>query len=578
MLKLFKYLRKYYHFVAGVLILVFFQTLCDIYLPTLMSDIIDKGVMKADINYIVKIGSFMLLVTFTGVVLAVVANYLSSRAAVGFATIIREKLFAGIESFSLYEFDKFGTSTLITRTTNDTNQIQMVTMIILRMLVGAPMMAIGGVIMAYHQDKNLTLILLAILPLIFATIWFIASKALPLFRVVQKKVDKLNLVLREKLTGIRVIRAFNRTDHESQRFDEANIDLANNFIKINRIMAFLMPAVMFMMNISVVTILWFGIHRIDKGQMQMGSLVAFTQYAMQIMFSLVMFSIVFVMVPRAQAAALRINEVLETEPTIVDSTEHIKHEQYSSAGSITETKGKIEFRNVTFRYHGAENPALDNISFTINPGETTAIIGSTGSGKSTIVNLLMRFYEPESGEIFVDGTEIRNMSQSKLRTKIGLVPQKAILFSGTIKDNICFGVHNESEEEVSQAASIAQASDFIQQMEGGYFYEISEGGTNVSGGQKQRISIARAIIKKPDIYVFDDSFSALDFKTDSRLREALRKATKNSTVIIVAQRVGTVMNADQIIVLDDGKIAGVGKHEELINNCRVYREIVQSQI
>ena len=574
MLKLYKYLKTYSIFVAGVLILVFFQTLCDIYLPTLMSEIIDKGVMKADISYITKIGSYMLLVSFTGVFLAIAANFLSSKTAVGFATLIREKLFAKIENFSLYEFDKFGTSTLITRTTNDTNQIQMVTMIILRMLVGAPMMAIGGVIMAYHQDRNLTLILLAILPLIFLTIWFIASKALPLFRIVQKKVDKLNLVLREKLTGIRVIRAFNRTEYESQRFDKANIDLTGNFIKINRIMAFLMPTVMFMMNISVVTILWFGIHRIDNGHMQMGSLVAFTQYAMQIMFSLVMFSIVFVMVPRAQAAALRINEVLETEPSIIDSIDQTQFIQ----NDMPATRGKVEFRNVTFRYHGAENPAINNVSFTINPGQTTAIIGSTGSGKSTIVNLLMRFYEPESGEIFVDGVEIRKMSQAQLRSKIGLVPQKAQLFSGTIKDNICFGVHDTSDEEIIQAASIAQASDFIEQMDGGYMHEISEGGTNVSGGQKQRLSIARAIIKKPDIYVFDDSFSALDFKTDAKLREALRNATQHSTVIIVAQRVGTVMNADQIIVLDDGRVEGVGKHEDLLENCSVYREIVQSQI
>lgn len=574
MLKLYKYLKTYSIFAAGVLILVFFQTLCDIYLPTLMSEIIDKGVMKADISYITKIGSYMLLVSFTGVLLAIAANFLSSKTAVGFATLIREKLFAKIENFSLYEFDKFGTSTLITRTTNDTNQIQMVTMIILRMLVGAPMMAIGGVIMAYHQDRNLTLILLAILPLIFLTIWFIASKALPLFRIVQKKVDKLNLVLREKLTGIRVIRAFNRTEYESQRFDKANIDLTGNFIKINRIMAFLMPTVMFMMNISVVTILWFGIHRIDNGHMQMGSLVAFTQYAMQIMFSLVMFSIVFVMVPRAQAAALRINEVLETEPSIIDSIDQTQFIQ----NDMPATRGKVEFRNVTFRYHGAENPAINNVSFTINPGQTTAIIGSTGSGKSTIVNLLMRFYEPESGEIFVDGVEIRKMSQAQLRSKIGLVPQKAQLFSGTIKDNICFGVHDTSDEEIIQAASIAQASDFIEQMDGGYMHEISEGGTNVSGGQKQRLSIARAIIKKPDIYVFDDSFSALDFKTDAKLREALRNATQHSTVIIVAQRVGTVMNADQIIVLDDGRVEGVGKHEDLLENCSVYREIVQSQI
>jgi ATP-binding cassette subfamily B protein len=385
----------------------------------------------------------------------------------------------------------------------------------------------------------------------------------------QKKIDRINLVLREKLTGNRVIRAFNRMEHEQARFEDANDDLTENYIKVNRIMAFMMPAIMLIMNFTSIAILWFGIIRIDEGNMDIGALFAFIQYAMQIMFSMLMVAVMFIMVPRAQAAAVRINEVLDTEPDIVDP---------ENAKKADNEKGYIEFRNVTFSYHGAEQPALSNISFSVKPGEFTAIIGSTGSGKSTLVNLIPRFYDVESGNVMIDGVDVREMTQQSLREKIGYVPQKAVLFSGSITENILYGKNDADTTEVECAAQIAQAVDFIGEMEDGYDHIIAQGGMNVSGGQKQRLSIARALVRKPEIYIFDDSFSALDFKTDAKLRAALKKEIGEATVLIVAQRVGTVMDSDRIIVLDEGRIAGMGTHKELLNNCEVYHEIVASQL
>jgi ATP-binding cassette subfamily B multidrug efflux pump len=549
--------------------LVFLQTLSDLYLPTLMADIIDKGVMLGDTGYIMKTGGLMLLVAGGGAICAVIASYLSSKTALGFGRAVREKVFNRVVSFSLNEFDKMGTATLITRTTNDVTQVQMVIMMIMRMMVSAPMMAIGGVIMALSKDKTLTLVLVVALPVLIAFIALIASKGLPLFKLVQVKIDRINLVLREKLTGIRVIRAFNQIEHERMRFEDANVDLTKNYIKINRIMAFMMPTLMLIMNVTSLAILWFGIIRIDQGQMEMGSLIAFTQYAMQIMFSTLMMTMMFIMVPRAQVAAVRINEVLDTIPGIHDAEQ---------PKNLDNRRGFVEFKDVTFSYSGAEQPALSNISFSMKPGEVTAIIGSTGSGKSTLVNLIPRFYDVDSGSVLVDGIDVREMSQEELRAKIGFVPQKAILFSGTIADNIRFGKQDATDEEVRHAAEIAQAMEFIENLDDGFEHEIAQGGTNVSGGQKQRISIARALVRKPEIYIFDDSFSALDFKTDARLRAALRKETADSFVLIVAQRVGTVMDADQIIVLDKGRIVGIGTHKELLSNCEVYREIVTSQL
>lgn len=569
MLKLYRFLKQYTAMLIGVLFFVALQSMSDLYLPTLMSNIINEGVMQGDTNKILHIGGIMLLVAGGGALCSIVASFMSSKIAMGFGTILRSKVFRRVESYSLHEFDKFGTSTLITRSTNDIIQIQTVTIMILRLMISAPIMAVGGVILAMREDRPLTLVLAVAIPILGLVVGIIASKMIPLFKKVQLKIDRLNLVLREKLTGIRVIRAFDTVEKERKRFDDANVDLTDNYIKVNRIMAFMMPSIMLIMNLTTISILWFGGLRISRSEMDLGALSAFTQYAMQIMISALMLAMMFIMVPRAEAAAVRINEVLDTEPEIKDT---------KNTKDARSEKGYLEFKDVTFSYHGAEEPALKNISFSAKPGEVTAIIGSTGSGKSTLVNLIPRFYDIDSGSILVDDVDIREMTQENLRHKIGFVPQKAVLFSGTISENIRFGCDNATDEEVKHAAQVAQAEDFILSMDGGYDHEIAQGGTNVSGGQKQRLSIARAIVRKPEIYVFDDSFSALDFKTDANLRAALNKETGESTVIIVAQRVGTVMDANRIIVLDEGRIVGMGTHKELMKTCEVYREIVSSQL
>ncbi len=569
MIRLFRYLKPYTISVIAILILVFFQTQADLYLPTLMADIINDGVMKGNTDYIWSTGGWMLLVASGGAVLSLIAGFFSSKSAMGFGRDIRNKVFRKVEGFSLHEFDKIGTATLITRTTNDITQIQMVVIMILRMMIMSPMLMIGGIIRALQEDRQLTWVLVVAMPLLIGLIALIGSKGFPLFKVMQVKIDKINLVLRERLSGIRVIRAFNRTDHETVRFDKANNDLTDNAIKVNRIMAFLMPSLMLIMNLTQLAILWFGIIRIDDGNMQIGSLMAFTQYAMQILFSMLMLSMLFIMIPRASAAAVRVNEILDTNPDIKDP---------ETALACSRERGHIAFENVSFRYFGAEQPAITGVSFTAEPGEITAIIGSTGSGKSTLISLIPRFYDVEEGRVLVDGQDVRTMSQECLREKIGFVSQKAILFSGTIAENIRFGKADATDEEMRHAAETAQALDFIESMDGKFDHKISQGGTNVSGGQKQRLSIARALVRKPEIYVFDDSFSALDFKTDAKLRAALKKEITNATVLIVAQRVGTVMDADRIIVLNEGKVVGIGKHKDLLNDCPVYREIVVSQL
>lgn len=569
MFKLFKYLRPFTLSIVIVLILLFFQTMADLYLPTMMSDIINIGVMKGDTDYILREGGIMLLIAGGGVLCSIIVSFISARVSGGFGRILRNNVFSRVESFSLGEFDKIGTATLITRTTNDVTQMQMVTMMSLRMVFGAPMMAIGGIIMATSKDRQLTWVLVVAVPALSLLVSLIAKKVIPLFKQMQGRIDRINLVLREKLTGIRVIRAFNRDAYEHGRFDEANAGLTNTYIKVNRIMAFMMPSIMLIMNFTALLILWFGIRRIDAGNMDIGALFAFTQYAMQIMFSMLMVAVMFIMLPRAQAAAVRISEVLETEPGIVD------------ADLVTETadkKGYVEFRNVTFSYAGAEKPALKDISFETKPGEITAIIGSTGSGKSTLVNLIPRFYDVDGGSVVVDGVDVREMSQRSLRAKIGYVPQKSVLFSGTVSDNIRFGEEDAGDDEITHALNIAQAGDFVSSLADGFGHMLAQGGVNISGGQKQRLSIARALVRKPEIYIFDDSFSALDFKTDAKLRTALKREIKDATMLIVAQRVGTVMDADRIIVLDQGKIAGMGKHGYLMENCEVYREIVSSQL
>jgi len=568
LIKLLKNLSVYKWLVLAVIGLVFIQSMADLYLPTLMADIIDKGVVIGDTPYIWKIGGFMLLVSALGAVASVIASYYSSKAAMGLGRDIRRKVFTHVGKFSLQEFDEVGTASLITRTTNDITQVQQVTIMILRMVVSAPIMLIGGIIMAVSKDAKLSLVIVATMPVLIGSILLILKKGVPLFQLVQKRLDRLNLVLRENLTGIRVIRAFNRETEEKVRLKQANKELTDVSIQVNKIMAFMMPVMMLVMNLTVVGIIWFGGIRIDNGAMQIGDLMAFIQYVMQIMFALVMASMMFIMIPRAAVSAKRINEVLEMKPSFVDE----------GSEKADRERGTLEFENVTFSYPGAEEPALSDISFTAKPGEITAIIGGTGSGKSTLVNLIPRFYDISSGTIRVNGVDIRQASQDEVRSKIGFVPQKSVLFTGTIADNIRFGKQDASQAEMEHAATIAQAEDFIGKMKEGYGAEIEQGGSNLSGGQKQRLSIARALIRKPDLYIFDDSFSALDFKTDARLRAALKDETKDATVLLVAQRVSTVVEADRIIVLDEGRIVGLGTHQELLDTNDVYREIALSQL
>ncbi len=569
MLKLFSGLKPYAWSLFWVVLFLFAQSLAELYLPTLMSEVVNNGMMKGDAGYVWRFGSYMLVVALISSLCSVVGSYLSSIIGMSFGRDTRDKVFSRVENYSLHEFDKIGTASLINRTTNDITQVQTLLVIGLRFMVNAPIMCIGGIIMAYSRDSHLTLILVVVLPLMLAFIGGVATFIVPLFKAMQIKLDKVNLVLRENLTGIRVIRAFNRLNKETVRFDQANRDLTDTAIRVNKIMASMQPVMIIFMNFTSIAIIWFGGLRIAQNSMQIGDMMAFIQYAMQIMFSIIMVTIMFVMVPRAQASALRINEVLDMEPTIVDPKDtRSSHEQ----------RGYVEFEDVTFFYPGAENPAISHISFQARPGEVTAIIGGTGSGKSTLINLIPRFYDVTSGRVLVDGVDVREMSQQELRAKMGFVPQTPIIFSGTIADNIRYGKADAADDEIKHAADTAQASEFINAMQEGYQSVIAQGGTNLSGGQKQRLSIARALVRKPGIYILDDSFSALDFKTDARLRAALKNEIVNSTLIIVAQRVSTVMDADQIIVLDEGQIAGIGRHRELLESSQVYYEIVSSQL
>ena len=569
MIKLLRFMKPYRLILVPVVVLAFAQALANLYLITLMANIVDYGIIKQDTGYIWRTGGLMFVIALLGTLAAVIGIFLSSQVATGFGKIIRAKLFTHVQRFSLHEFDKLGSSSLITRTTNDTTQVQQVTVIALNMMITAPITMVAGIILALNQDVGLTWILLVAMPVLVGTIVLLFSKAIPLFRSIQVKLDKINLILDEGLTGVRVVRAFDRQRYEEQRFDVANRDLTDVTIRVNRIVATLMPAMMFVLNVSTVAILWFGSIRVNNGDMQVGAMIAFLQYAMQILFALLMVSMLFIFLPRAAAAATRINEVLAIEPEITDA------EQVKRADDL---RGYVEFQDVTFSYPGAEEPALSHISFRAAPGEVTAIIGGTGAGKSTLVSLIPRFYDVDSGHVLLDGVDVREMSQEYMRTKIGFVPQKAVLFSGTIAENIRYGKKDATDEEVRHAADVAQASEFIRDMPNGFDSEIAQGGTNVSGGQKQRLSIARALVRQPEIYVFDDSFSALDYRTDARLRSALRQETRDSTVLIVSQRVSTVMDSDQIIVLDEGHVAGIGRHRELMNTCEVYRDIVASQL
>lgn len=568
MLKLARYLKPYLLAVVAVAILVFLQSISQLYLPNLMSEIVDVGIVSGDSSFILRVGGRMLLVAALGAACTIGASYLSARTSAAFGSDLRLRMFEKVSAFSLSEFDRIGTASLITRTTNDIMQMQQVVVFGLRMALMAPMMLIGGIVMAVSTNPGLTMSLAAVIPVLALIMALVGGKGMPLFRAMQAKLDTLNRVLREHLTGIRVIRAFNRGAYEERRFDEANYELTQTAIRVNRLMAVVQPIFILLFNFMALAILWFGGLRVDQGGLQVGNLMAFIQYAMQILSSLVMLSMMFVMLPRASVSANRINEVLDMEPEIVDPP----------VAKEPERRGVLEFKEVTFSYPGAEQPALKDISFKAEPGQVTAIIGGTGSGKSTLLNLIVRFYDVDAGGVYVDGVDVRQLTQADLRSRIGLVPQTAVLFSGSVGENIRYGKTDASAEEIEEAARIAQASEFITGMPEGFEAAIAQSGTNLSGGQKQRLSIARALVRRPEIYLLDDSFSALDYRTDARLRAALRRDTAQATVVIVAQRVSTVMDADQIIVLDEGRIVGKGRHQELLKSCAVYREIVASQL
>lgn len=524
---------------------------------------------KIQTGYMLRTGGKMLALAAVGMIVSMIVGFLASKVGASTGRDLRGKVFRKVVEFSNGEFDKFSTASLITRSTNDIQQIQMLTVMILRMVLYAPIMGIGGVFKVFHTNVSMSWIIGLAVVLIAMVVMVLFVVAMPKFKILQNLVDRLNLVTREILTGLSVIRAFSTEKHEEERFDQANKDLTKTNLFVNRAMTFMMPTMMLIMNAISILIVWVGANGINDGQMQVGDMMAFIQYTMQIIMAFLMICMISIMLPRAAVSATRVDEVL-TSTTLINDPKQPKH--------LKEGKGMVEFDHVSFRYPGAEEDVLHDISFTAKPGETTAIIGSTGSGKSTMVNLIPRFYDVTEGKITIDGEDIRNVTQHELRDQLGYVPQKGVLFSGTIASNILYGNPDGSEETMMEAAKVAQAAEFIEEKPKCYDSRISQGGGNVSGGQKQRLSIARAIAKDPKIFIFDDSFSALDYKTDVTLRKALKEHTVNSTVIIVAQRISTILHADQIIVLDEGKVAGIGTHKELLKNCDVYYQIAASQL
>jgi ATP-binding cassette subfamily B multidrug efflux pump len=565
------YLAPYRGRLILVMALLLVQAIGNLYLPNLNADIINNGVVLGDNDYILRTGAYMLLVTGLLGVAAVIGVYWGARVAMGFGRDVRSAIFTKVETFSQVEVNHFGPASLITRNTNDVQQVQLVVFMGLTVLISAPILIVGGVIMALRTDVPLSGLLLVVLPLMAGVIGLVMSRAIPLFRAVQIKLDRINQVMRETLAGVRVIRAFVRTRHEEARFNTASRDLFDTSLRVTRLFALTIPTVTAIFNLSTVAVIWFGAMRVNDGGLSIGNLTAFMQYLAQILFAVLTAVFMFILIPRGAVSAGRIREVLDTEPLILEP-------EHPITPSDPARRGEVVFDDVEFRYPGAEEPVLRDIAFRARPGETTAIVGSTGSGKTTLINLIPRFYDASAGSIRVDGVDVREMALDDLWSRIGIIPQKAFLFAGTVASNLRFGDENATDDELWHALDIAQAKPFVEEMDGGLEAPITQGGANLSGGQRQRLAIARALVKKAGIFVFDDSFSALDFATDARLRAALEREIHSATIIIVAQRVGTIMQADRIIVMDGGRIVGIGTHRELLATNETYREIVYSQM
>ncbi len=570
MRKVLPYIKPYQKlFVIAVFFLIL-QNSTALLLPTFTANIINIGVQNKDLDYIYHTGALMLIITILGGISAVISTIFASKATASFGRDLREAIFLKAQKYSLSDFQKISTASMINRCTNDITTIQRSLMMFLRVLLPAPIMTMVGLVLAFRTNAKMALFFIGIIVIFAVLAFLIGKKAIPLFKEIQKRMDNLTYVLRETITGVRVIRAFNKESFEKERFENTCDDFKEISIRTNRIFAMLLPTLFLVSDLSVASIVWFGGIQVSQGSMQVGSIFALIEYITIILFCGIMAVLVFMEVPRALSCVQRLNEVLDLEPEIKDRKESVIKEDIN--------ENILEFKNVTFQYPGAENAVLSDISFKAMPGETTAVIGGTGSGKSTVANLIPRFYNIQKGEITIGGINIENYTQHDLRKKLGFIPQKAFLFSGTVEGNIKYGKISASREEVIHAAKIAQAHDFISKLEKGYDSFVAQGGTNFSGGQKQRIAIARALVRKPGIYIFDDSFSALDFKTDALLRKALKPEVKNATLLIVAQRISTIMDADQIIVLNEGKIVGKGKHQELLKSCSVYKQIAASQL
>ncbi|GGM28963.1 ABC transporter ATP-binding protein [Dactylosporangium sucinum] len=563
------HLRPYRGPITLVVVLQLVQTLATLYLPTLNADIIDNGVVKGDTGYIFRIGGWMLGVTLVQIVCSAAAVYFGARTAMALGRDVRAAIFAKVQSLSAREVGHFGAPSLITRTTNDIQQVQMLVLMTFTLMVSAPIMCFGGVVLALHQDVPLSTLLLVVAPILIGVIAIIVVRMRPLFRTMQERIDLINRVIREQITGIRVIRAFVRDEHERVRFERTNGDLRDVSLAVGRLMSLMFPTVMLIVNASSILVLWFGAHRIDSGDMQVGALTAFLSYLMQILMAVMMATFMFVMIPRAEVCAERIEEVLGTESSV---------SRPETPVTQLEQHGELELRDVTFAYPGAEVPVLAGITVTAHPGQTTAIIGSTGAGKTTLLNLVPRLFDATGGTVLVDGVDVRRIDEPLLARTVSMVPQKPYLFSGTVASNLRYGRPDATDAELWRALEVAQAAGFVRAMPGELEAPIAQGGTNVSGGQRQRLAIARTLVARPEIYLFDDSFSALDYATDAALREALRTEIADATVVIVAQRVSTIRDADRIVVLDEGRVVGTGTHHELMDDNATYREIVLSQL